>query len=179
MRGGAFVYTQLDSLSVGVVVHLDALAERRIAPYDLLESFIGSAPVAPLLQGRGWRSTPRTCCRRAARPMLPRRSAAGFLVAGDAGALCYTNGLTFEGMNLAMASGEMAAKVAVEAAGAGDVCAKRLSAYDALLRDSFVMKDLDTWRRAGQFLQRDQVFALYPDLIRGAHGEHLPVRRAP
>jgi electron transfer flavoprotein-quinone oxidoreductase len=97
--------------------------------------------------------------------MLPRRSAAGFLVAGDAGALCYTNGLTFEGMNLAMASGEMAAKVAVEAAGAGDVSAERLSAYDALLAESYVMKDLKTWKRAGEFLKRDQMFALYPELV--------------
>jgi electron transfer flavoprotein-quinone oxidoreductase len=167
VRGGAFVYTQLDSLSVGVVVHLDALAERRMAPYDLLESFIGSAPVAPLLQGARLAEYSAHLLPEGGAPMLPRRSAAGFLVAGDAGALCYTNGLTFEGMNLAMASGEMAAKVAVEAAGAGDVSAERLSAYDALLADSFVMRDLKTWKRAGEFLKRDQVFALYPELIEG------------
>jgi len=165
VRGGAFVYTQLESLSIGVVVHLDALAERRIAPYDLLESFIGSAPAAPLLQGARLAEYSAHLLPEGGASMLPRRSAAGFLVAGDAGALCYTNGLTFEGMNLAMASGELAAKVAVEAVGAGDVSAERLSAYDALLADSFVMKDLKTWKRAGEFLKRDQMFALYPELI--------------
>jgi len=167
VRGGAFVYTQLDSLSVGVVVHLDALTERRIAPYDLLESFVGSAPVAPLLQGARLAEYSAHLLPEGGASMLPRRSAAGFLVAGDAGALCYTNGLTFEGMNLAMASGEMAAKAAVEAVGAGDVSAELLSAYDALLDDSFVMKDLKTWKRAGAFLKRDQMFALYPQLIEG------------
>ena len=55
--------------------------------------------------------------------------------------------------------------------------AERLSAYDALLADSFVMKDLKTWRRAGEFLQARPVFALYPELIEEPHGEHLPVGR--
>jgi electron transfer flavoprotein-quinone oxidoreductase len=167
VRGGAFVYTQLDSLSVGVVVHLDALAERRIAPYELLEGFIGSASVAPLLQGARLAEYSAHLLPEGGAAMLPRRSAAGFLVAGDAGALCYTNGLTFEGMNLAMASAELAARVAVDAVGAGNVSAERLSAYDALLADSFVMKDLKTWKRAGEFLKRDQVFTLYPELIEG------------
>ena len=167
VRGGAFVYTQLDSLSVGVVAHLDALAERQITPYDLLESFIGSASVASLLRGARLAEYSAHLLPEGGAPMLPRRSAAGLLVAGDAGALCYTNGLTFEGMNLAMASGEMAAKVAVEAAGAGDVSAERLAAYDSLLADSYVMKDLKTWKRAGEFLKRDEMFALYPELIEG------------
>ena len=123
--------------------------------------------MAPLLQGARLAEYSAHLLPEGGASMLPRRSAAGFLVAGDAGALCYTNGLTFEGMNLAMASGELAAKVAVEAAGAGDVSAERLSAYDALLADSFVMKDLKTWKRAGEFLKRDQVFALYPELIEG------------
>ena len=165
VRGGAFVYTQLDSLSVGVVTHLDSLAERRVAPYDLLERFVASPPVAPLLQGARLAEYSAHLLPEGGASMLTRRSAAGFLVVGDAGALCYTNGLTFEGMNLAMAAGELAARVAVEAVGAGDVSAARLSAYDARLGDSFVMKDLKTWRRAGEFLRRDRVFSLYPDMI--------------
>ena len=97
--------------------------------------------------------------------MVPRLSTGGFLLAGDAAGLCYTNGLTFEGMNLAMASGDLAADVAVEALGAGDVSAQRLAGYEQRLRDSFVMKDLGTWGRATDFLRRDQVFSLYPAIV--------------
>ena len=50
VRGGAFVYTQVDTLSVGVVVHLDSLKRRGIPPYDLLARFVCSSPVAPLLK---------------------------------------------------------------------------------------------------------------------------------
>jgi electron transfer flavoprotein-quinone oxidoreductase len=146
-------------------VHLDALKERRIAPYDLLARFAVSAPVAPLLQGARLAEYSAHLLPEGGATMMRRRSAAGLLVVGDAGALCYTNGLTFEGMNLAMASGELAARVALEAVGAGDVSSERLSAYDALLRDSFVMKDLKTWGRAGEFLRREQIFTLYPRII--------------
>ena len=51
VRGGGFIYTQTDTLSVGLVFHLDSLKERGIPPYELLERFVASAPVAPLLRG--------------------------------------------------------------------------------------------------------------------------------
>ena len=97
--------------------------------------------------------------------MVPRLSTAGLLVAGDAAALCYTNGLTFEGMNLAMAAGRLAADAAVEALGAGDVSARGLSGYEERLRESFVIRDLSTWDRASEFLHRDRVFSLYPKVV--------------
>ncbi len=50
--------------------------------------------------------------------MVPRLSMGGLLVAGDAAGFCYTNGLTQEGMNLAMTSGVIAARVP-EGAGRG------------------------------------------------------------
>ena len=56
--------------------------------------------------------------------MVPRCRPAGLLVAGDAAGFCYTNGLTQEGMNLAMTSGLVAAQVGAEALAAGDVSAR-------------------------------------------------------
>ncbi len=40
IRGGGFIYTQTETLSVGVVTHLDSLKARGIAPYDLLQGFL-------------------------------------------------------------------------------------------------------------------------------------------
>lgn len=165
VRGGAFVYTQVDTLSVGVVVHLDSLKRRGIPPYDLLARFVCSSPVAPLLKDAELVEYSAHLLPEGGPSMVPRLSTGGFLLAGDAAGLCYTNGLTFEGMNLAMASGDLAADVAVEALGAGDVSAQRLAGYEQRLRDSFVMKDLGTWGRATDFLRRDQVFSLYPAIV--------------
>ncbi|MEO0250296.1 MAG: FAD-dependent oxidoreductase, partial [candidate division WOR-3 bacterium] len=45
MRGAGFIYTQLQTLSVGLVLHLDALKEGRLPPWDLLEKFLVLDPV--------------------------------------------------------------------------------------------------------------------------------------
>jgi electron transfer flavoprotein-quinone oxidoreductase len=165
IRGGGFVYSQVETLGVGMVVHLDSLKQKRIAPYDLLARFVVSAPVAPLLRGAKLVEYSAHLLPEGGISMVPRLSMGGMMVAGDAAALCYTNGLTFEGMNLAMASGYLAAEVAADALGSGDVSARGLAGYEERLRESFVIKDLKTWARATDFLHRDEVFSVYPKIV--------------
>jgi electron transfer flavoprotein-quinone oxidoreductase len=105
-------------------------------------------------------------------PMVPRLSMAGLLVAGDAAGFCYTNGLTQEGMNLAMTSGLIAARVGAEALAAGDFSAARLARYKDELKESFVLRDLGTFGRAIDFLHHDRLFSLYPQVV-GALMEDL------
>ena len=51
IRGGGFVYTQTETLAAGLVLHLDSLKQRGLPPYDLLDRFVASPYVAPLLRG--------------------------------------------------------------------------------------------------------------------------------
>jgi electron transfer flavoprotein-quinone oxidoreductase len=165
VRGGGFIYTQTDALSVGLVFHLDSLKERAIPPYELLERFVASAPVAPLLRGARMVEYSAHLLPEAGIPMVPRLSMAGLLVAGDAAGFCYTNGLTQEGMNLAMTSGLIAAKVGADALAAGDFSAGRLARYKEELEESFVLRDLRTYGRAIDFLHHDRLFSLYPQVV--------------
>jgi electron transfer flavoprotein-quinone oxidoreductase len=166
IRGGGFIYTQIDTLSVGVVVHLDSLMQKKIPPYDLLARFVVSPAVAPLLKGARLVEYSAHLLPEGGIAMVPPRlSMGGLMVAGDAAALCYTNGLTFEGMNLAMASGDLAAEVAVEALGTGDVSARGLAGYQERLRESYVLKDLKTWGKACNFLHGDRMFSVYPKIV--------------
>lgn len=165
VRGGGFIYTQTDTLSVGIVVHLDSLKAGGIAPYDLLERFVGSAPVAHLLRGARLVEYSAHLLPEAGRKMVPRLSTAGLLVAGDAAGFCYTNGLTQEGMNLAMTSGMIAGTVGAEALASGDVSASRLARYGKELKQSFVLRDLETWGRAIDFMQHDRLFTAYPRAV--------------
>lgn len=165
IRGGGFIYTQTETLSVGLVVHLDSLKTRGIAPYELLERFVTSGPVAPLLRGARLVEYSAHLLPEAGPCMVPRLSAAGLLVAGDAAGFCYTNGLTQEGMNLALTSGLIAAQVAAEALAAGDVSARRLERYADELKQSFVLRDLGTWRRAIDFMHEDRLFTAYPRVV--------------
>jgi electron transfer flavoprotein-quinone oxidoreductase len=165
IRGGGFIYTQTDALSVGLVFHLDSLKQRGIPPYELLEQFVGSAPLTPLLRSAGLVEYSAHLLPEAGLEMVPRLSMSGLLVAGDAAGFCYTNGLTQEGMNLAMTSGLLAGKVGAEALAAGDVSAARLARYKEELKHSFVLRDLATFRRGIDLLHNDRLFGVYPQVV--------------
>jgi electron transfer flavoprotein-quinone oxidoreductase len=165
IRGGGFIYTQTETLSAGLVFHLDSLKERGIPPYELLERFVSSGPVAPLLRGAQLVEYSAHLLPEAGMRMVPRLQAPGLLVAGDAAGFCYTNGLTQEGMNLAMTSGLLAARVGAEALAAGDVSSRQLARYREELDRSFVLRDLKTYGKAIDFLHHDRLFTVYPRVI--------------
>jgi len=165
IRGGSFMYTQTETVSVGMVLHLDSLKARGVPPYGLLERFVASPPAASLLRGARLVEYSAHLLPEAGMRMVPRLSAAGLLVAGDAAGLCYTNGLIQEGMNLAMTSGLLAGRVAAEALAEGDLSARRLARYAGELERSFVLKDMKTFDRAVDFMREDRLFTVYPRVI--------------
>jgi electron transfer flavoprotein-quinone oxidoreductase len=97
--------------------------------------------------------------------MVPKLFADGMLIAGDAAALCYTNGLNQEGMNLAIASGMMAADTIIDAFTRGDFSSKQLAQYEARLNESFVLKDMKTFKKAVSWMHTERLFSEYPRLI--------------
>jgi electron transfer flavoprotein-quinone oxidoreductase len=74
-------------------------------------------------------------------------------------------GITVRGMEFAVASGVMAARAADEALKTGDFSRKGLSFYEKLLRESFVMKDMETFRHTGEVLDNPRLFTVYPKFI--------------
>jgi electron transfer flavoprotein-quinone oxidoreductase len=165
IRGGGFIYTQTETLSAGVVLHLDALKKKGKAPYVLFEEFIGLTPVSRYLRGARLVEYSAHLLPEGGYRMVPRLFTDGMLVAGDAAALCYTNGLNQEGMNLAIASGCMAAETVVDAFTRGDFSSKQLSQYAARLKDSFVLKDMKTFKEAVSWMHTERLFSEYPQLI--------------
>lgn len=165
IRGGGFVYTQTETLSVGLVFHLDSLKQSGKAPYDLLQRFVAREPVRKLLRDAKLIEYSAHVIPEGGYRLVPQLSAAGLLLAGDAAGLCYTNGLNQEGMNLAMTSGFVAAQCAIEAFEKGDFSEKQLRQYDARLKESFVLKDMRTFEGAGDLMHNDRLFSVYPGLV--------------
>jgi len=97
--------------------------------------------------------------------MVPRLFTDGMIVIGDAAALCYTNGLTQEGMNLAITSGFLAAATVIEAFDKGDFSGRQLSGYERRLQESFVLKDMKTFKRTTDLMHSDRLFSVYPGLV--------------
>lgn len=165
LPGGGFIYTNKESISIGVVVQLSALAQKKVRPNDLLESFKQHPAIAPLIEGGKLVEYSAHLIPASGISMMPKLYADGFLVAGDAAALVLGTGLLLEGANFAIASGMLAAQAIKEAKQKGDFSARTLSYYQKLLEESFVLKDLRTFEKAPHFLERSRIYTSYPDLI--------------
>jgi electron transfer flavoprotein-quinone oxidoreductase len=165
IRGGGFIYTQTETLSVGMVLHLDALKKSGKEPYLLFEEFIGLTPVSRYLKGARLVEYSAHLLPEGGYRMVPTLFTDGLLVAGDAAALCYTNGLNQEGMNLALASGFMAAETVIDAFKRGNFSSKQLSQYEDRLKASFVLKDMKTFKEAASWMHTERLFSVYPQLI--------------
>ena len=168
VNGGAFVYTNLDTIAIGLVLKLPALAAQQRRPEELIAALKEHPAIAPLVEGGEVKEYSAHVIPEAGLAMMPRMTTGGMLVAGDAAALCLAAGVWLEGVNFAMASGIAAGEAAHEALGAGDVSAAGLGGYERRLRDNFVLRDHHKLRRAPALVLSDRVQHRYPQLIAGA-----------
>lgn len=165
VRGGGCLYTNYDSVSVGLVVHMGSLKQSGKTPYDLLRGFTAHPHLAKLLKGGRLMEYSAHAIPEGGYEMVPQLTGNGILVAGDAAAFCNATGLHLEGINLASHSGILAAKAVIHAHQSGDFSQEGLSLYARLLDESFVMKDLKKFRRAPKMLHNDRIFGAYPELV--------------
>jgi electron transfer flavoprotein-quinone oxidoreductase len=165
VNGGAFVYTNLDTLAVGVVLKLPALAAQQRRPEEIIAELKAHPAIAPLVEGGEVKEYSAHVIPEAGLTMIPQLAGDGMLVAGDAAALCLAAGIWLEGVNFAMASGIAAAEATVEALAAGDTSRVGLAGYERRLSDTFVLRDHRKLRRAPELVLSDRVQHLYPQLI--------------
>ncbi|MCG8550640.1 MAG: FAD-dependent oxidoreductase, partial [Desulfobacterales bacterium] len=115
VRGGGCLYTNYDSVSVGLVVHIDSLQKSRKTPCELLNAFTAHPHLKKLLRGGRLMEYSAHVIPEGGYKMVPQLVGNGILVAGDAAAFCNVTGLHLEGVNLASHSGILAAQTVIEA----------------------------------------------------------------
>jgi len=164
LPGGGFIYSNKDSLSVGIVVQLNALAEKQVKANDMLEDFKAHPYIARLIDGGKLLEYSAHLIPVSGINTMPKLYRDGFLVAGDAAGFVVGTGLILEGANFAVASGIAAAETINRAKQRGDFSESSLAYYQELLEKSFVLKDLRTFKGAPHFLENQRIYSLYPDL---------------
>jgi len=178
MLGYAFMYTNKDSIALGIGCAVDDFQRTNIKPYELLEELkrhpmirkyiAGAQPLeysAHLIPEGGYKSMP---------PLFTD----GMLIAGDAAQMI--NPTHREGSNLAMAAGQMAAETVIEAKKQGVYSAAVLSAYKKKLEVSFVLKDMKDHKDIeDEVRKRREMLTIYPQLINRAAHEHFRVDGEP
>jgi electron transfer flavoprotein-quinone oxidoreductase len=167
LAGGGFLYTNLESVAVGVVVAVEALAAATLRPEALIDGVKSHPAIAPLLRGGELVEYSAHLIPEGGYDAMPERVTDGLLVAGDAGGFCLAAGLFLEGVNFAIGSGHAAGQSALEAIARGDTTKRGLAGYERRLRDSFLLADHKKMRRAPHLVLSERVQHRYPALICG------------
>ena len=165
VRGGGFLYTNYDSLSLGLVFHLASLRTSGKTPYDLLNAFMEQPQVAKMISGGRLQEYSAHLIPEGGYDMIPELFGDGILVAGDAAAFCNATGLNLEGINLASHSGVVAGEAVIAAHQAGDFSRQGLGIYKKLLDESYVIKDLKQARKAPHMLHNNRIYQEYPEMM--------------
>lgn len=182
VAGGGFLYTNAESVSVGVVLRLDDLAARGASSSDIHDRFLAHPAVAPLLAGGepleyGCHLTiedgPAMVAHDLARP--------GLLLVGDAAGFTLNTGLTVRGMDLAAGSALAAAATVEEALETRDVSQTAMDRYRTHLAAGFVQADMTTYAKAPAFLDNPRLYRDYglllADVLHGVYDLDLTPRR--
>jgi electron transfer flavoprotein-quinone oxidoreductase len=166
MAGTGFLYTNKESISIGIGCLVSDFAHTGLAPYELLEAFKKHPAVAPLIAGAEVKEYAAHLIPEGGYNAVPQLFGDGWLIVGDAGQ--FVNAVHREGSNLAMTTGRIAAEAIFQIKSRKDkFSAENLSLYLKLLESSFVMKDLKKYKRLPDFMHgaRDRLFGSYPELV--------------
>ena len=165
IAGGGFLYTNLDSVAVGVVLSLTDLSQHQVRPEELIASLKAHPAIAPLVEGGELKEYSAHLIPEGGYDAMPTLYTDGMLVAGDAGGMCLAAGIWLEGVNFAIGSGATAGRVALDALAAGDYSAELLSGYPKRLADQFVLADHRKLRQAPELVLSERVQHRYPHLV--------------
>jgi electron transfer flavoprotein-quinone oxidoreductase len=165
VKGGGFLYTNRDTLSIGVVTQIASLAQQQRRAYELLDQFKQHPAVAPLVRDAVTLEYSAHMIPEGGWSMIPKLSRAGMLVVGDAASFVFAAGLFLEGMNFAIASGLIAAQVAQLAHQERDFSARSMARYRTRLAESFVLQDMKKFRHAPPFINNERLQNVYPELL--------------
>ena len=167
--GGGFLYTNKDSINLGLVATISTAADgaNPHPVYQMLEDFKGHPAVAPIICGAKLVEHSGHMVPEGGYDMVPRYVFDGCLVAGETAGLCMNMGYQVRGMDFAVASGQMAGQAAVRALDAGDTSAAGLASYKQAMEDSFVIKDLETFRKWPHTMEGwSSMFTDYPVMVK-------------
>lgn len=165
MLGLGFLYTNKNSISIGLGVTLSELIEKGVKPYDLLDKLKSHPEIAPLIKDGELLEYSAHLIPEGGYKKVPLLFGAGVMVCGDAA--MFVNNMHWEGTNLAMISGKIAGETAVIALGKQDFSETALSHYQEELENSFIIKDLRTYKDLMGGIQErvEQFLGYYPKKI--------------
>lgn len=165
LRGGGFLYTNLESLSLGIVLGIPDAMAAELQVHEFLDKFKAHPAIFKLVKDGKSVEYSAHIIPEGGLCSLSEFYRDGLLVVGDAAGFSLNMGIAVRGMDYAIASGFFAAETIKKAKEKNDFSRNILSNYEHKLNESFVMKDFKTFKNAPEFLSGSRVYELYPELI--------------
>lgn len=144
ITGLGFIYTNKNSVSIGLGVNIDELKKHKLTPNDLLNQLKEHPSIAPLIKGGELLEYSAHLIPEGGFNSIPKLYGDGVMVVGDAAML--VDNVHWEGTNIAMMSGMLAAQTAIEALEKNDFSAKMLSLYEKKFKETSFYKDMKTYK---------------------------------
>lgn len=164
LRGGGFLYTNEDTVSLGVVVQSEDLSTQGIEIQELMERFKLHPSIQKYVEGGKIVEYSAHMIPELGIHMVPRPYGNGFLAVGDAAGFVLNHGYTYRGVDLAILSGMAAAETVKASREAGNYSSVALSSYLTHLRGYGILRELEEFSRAPSFLTNERIFSAYPRL---------------
>lgn len=163
--GLGFLYTNKESVSIGLGIGLEDVKKHKININDILEKLKEHPNIAPLIKGGELLEYSAHLIPEGGFKCIPKLYGDGVMIAGDAAML--VNNLHWEGTNLALKSGKFAAETAIEAINNRDFSENSLSLYQQKLENSYIIKDLKIYKDvlSNVNTRTESFFGYYPKKI--------------
>lgn len=142
--GLGYIYTNKETVSIGIGIALDELVEKELKPYEILDKLKEHPSVKPLIKDGELLEYSAHLIPEGGFNKIPELYTNGVMIAGDAAML--VNNLHWEGTNLALISGKLAGETAISAIDKNDFSKNSLSLYEKKLQNSFIMQDLKSYK---------------------------------
>ena len=166
--GGAFLYTNRDSVSLGLVATVGDIGYSDTGIAAMLEEFRANPLIAPLIADGELLEYSAHLVPEGGYGMMPKLCGHGVMVVGDAAGMVMNLGYVVRGMDLAIESGRLAAETYLELADRHDFTPKAMSLYRKKLEHSFVLHEMRRHRTAPRAFANRNVFTRLPKLAEGA-----------
>lgn len=179
LMGGGFIYTNRDSISLGLVCGLGDIAHAGKSIPQMLEDFKQHPSVRPLIQGGKLLEYAAHLVPEGGLAMMPTLSDGGVMIVGDAAGFCLNLGFTIRGMDLAVASAQAAANTAIAARQRQNFSASSLGEYKRALEQNCVMHEMHHFRKIPALMENPRLFTQYPRMVADIMSDMFTVDGSP
>jgi electron transfer flavoprotein-quinone oxidoreductase len=152
LLGTAFIYTNKESINIGVGTMLSGMIREKLRPHDLLDQLKQHPLIRPLIKGGEPQEYLAHLIPEGGYRSIPKMVGHGVIIVGDAAQ--FVNGVHREGSNMAMTSGRLAAETIILAKQAGDYSENMLDSYRVKVMESFVGQDLKKYKDTTHYFDR-------------------------